>query len=129
MTLATPILFVPPPPPGFLLAAPQEARHLFSSLECWLSSAAALPLPPHLVEQPQPIQGRQVQPLLLQAHLQQRDTGDVGPALKGLPASSGSLFTHRRTLNTIFGPIHIDRMGYSHPGQVAHRWASPLRRT
>jgi hypothetical protein len=53
--------------------------------------------------------------------VQQRGTGDVGPALQVLPASSSSLFTHRRlqrrTLNTIFGPIHIDRIGYSHPGQ------------
>ena len=58
-----------------------------------------------------------MQRLLLQAHVPQRGTGDVGPALKVLPASSGSLFTHRRTLNTIFGPVHIDRIGYSHPGQ------------
>ena len=121
MTLTTPILFVPAPPPGFVVAAQQEARDLFSSLECWLSSALALTLPLHLVEQQQQIQDRQVQRLLLQAHVPQRGTGDVGPALKVLPASSGSLFTHRRlqrrTLNTIFGPVHIDRIGYSHPGQ------------
>jgi hypothetical protein len=104
-----------------VVAAQQEARDLFSSLECWLSSAPALTLPLHLVERQQQIKGRQVQRLLLQAHVQQRGTGDVGPALQVLPASSSSLFTHRRlqrrTLNTIFGPIHIDRIGYSHPGQ------------
>jgi hypothetical protein len=115
------IFFVPPPPPGMVVAAQQEARDLFSSLECWLSSAPALTLPLHLVERQQQIKGRQVQRLLLQAHVQQRGTGDVGPALQVLPASSSSLFTHRRlqrrTLNTIFGPIHIDRIGYSHPGQ------------
>src|SRR5712692_7673454 len=60
-TLATPILFVPPPPPGIVVAAQQEARDLFSSLECWLSSAPALTLPLHLVEQQQQIKGRQVQ--------------------------------------------------------------------
>src|SRR3970282_979842 len=119
MTLATPILFVPPPPPGIVLAAQQKARDLFSSLECLLSSAPALTLPLHLVEQEQRIKGRQVQRLLLQAHVQQRGTGDVGPALKVLQASSlSSLFTHRRlqrrTLKTIFGPIDIDRIGYSH---------------
>ena len=121
MTLDTPILFVPPPPPGIVVAAQQEARDLFSSLECWLSSTPALTLPLHLVEQQQQIKGRQVQRLLLQAHVQQRGTGDVGPALKVLQASSCSLFTHRRlqrrTLNTIFGPINIDRIGYSHPGR------------
>src|SRR5215471_8847446 len=121
MTRATSILFVPPPPPGIVVSAQQQARDLFSSLECWLSSAPALTLPLHLVEQQQQIKDRQVQRLLLQAHVQQRGTGDVGPALQVLPASSGSRFTHRRlqrrTLNTIFGPIHIDRIGYSHPGQ------------
>jgi hypothetical protein len=95
-----------------VVAAQQEARDLFSSLECWLSSAPALTLPLHLVERQQQIKGRQVQRLLLQAHVQQRGTGDVGPALQVLPAWSSSLFTHRRlqrrTLNTIFGPIHID---------------------
>jgi len=108
MTLATPILFVTHPPPGIVVAAQQEARDLFSSLECWLSSAPALTLPLHLVEQQQQIKGRQVQRLLLQAHVQQRGTGDVGQALKVLPASSCSLFTHRRlqrrTLNTILAP-------------------------
>src|SRR5439155_1096039 len=33
MTLATPILFVPPPPPGIEVAAQQEARDLFSSMQ------------------------------------------------------------------------------------------------
>jgi hypothetical protein len=121
MTFADPVLFVPAPPPNIVVAAQQEARDLFSSLECWLSSAAALTLPLHLVEQQQQIKGRQVQRLLLQAHVQQRGTGDVGPALQMLQASPCSLFTHRRlqhrTLKTIFGPIHIDRIGYSHPGQ------------
>jgi hypothetical protein len=104
-----------------VVAAQQKARDLFSSLECWLSSAPALTLPLHRVEQEQRIKGRQVQRLLLQAHVQQRGTGDLGPALKVLQASSCSLFTHRRlqrrTLKTIFGPIHIDRIGYSHLGQ------------
>jgi hypothetical protein len=104
-----------------VVAAQQKARDLFSSLECWLSSAPALTLPLHRVEQEQRIKGRQVQRLLLQAHVQQRGTGDVGPALKVLQASSCSLFTHRRlqrrTLKTIFGPIDIDRIGYSHLGQ------------
>ena len=120
MASATPILFVPPPPPATVVAAQQKARDLFSSLACRLPSAPALTLPLHLVEQEQ-IQGRQLQRLLLQAHVQQRGTGDVGPALKVLQASSCSLFTHRRlqrrTLKTIFGPIDIDRIGYSHRGQ------------
>jgi hypothetical protein len=38
-----------------VVSAQQEARDLFSSLECWLSSAPALTLPLHLVEQQQQI--------------------------------------------------------------------------
>src|SRR5258708_12240379 len=96
MTLATPILCVPPPPPDIVVAAQQEARDLFSSLECWLSPAPALTLPLHLIERQQQIQGRQVQRLLLQAHVRQRGTGDVGPALRVLQAPSFPLFTHPR---------------------------------
>jgi hypothetical protein len=94
MALTTPIRFAPPPLPDFVVAA-QTARDLFSSLECWLSSAPALTLPLHLIEQEQHVKGRQVQRLLLQAHVQQRGTGHVGPALQVLQPS-GSLFTHRR---------------------------------
>lgn len=121
MAPAAPILFAQSAPPGIVLAAQQKARDLFSSLECWLSSAPALVLPLHLIEHPQEIKGREVQRLLLQAHILQRGIGDVGPALQVLEASSCSLFTHRRlqrrTLKTIFGPIDIDRIGYSHLGQ------------
>ena len=98
----------------------QQARHLFSSLECWLSSAPALELPLHLVERQQEHRGREVQRLLLQAHVQQRGAGDAGPALRVIQPTSSSLYTHRRlqrrTLKTIFGPIAIDRMAYSRDG-------------
>ena len=54
----------------------------FAQMEEWLEgSLASLPR----VEQQQRIKGRQVQRLLLQAHIQQRGTGDVGPALQGAP--------------------------------------------
>jgi hypothetical protein len=115
MNNATPLLPLKPPVP-----AAQQARHLFSSLECWLASAATLRLPLHVVEQQQEHRGRQVQRLLLQAHVQQRGAGDAGPALRVGEPGSDRLYTHRRrqrrTLKTIFGPIHIDRIGYSRPG-------------
>lgn len=115
MTDATPFLPLPPSSP-----ATQQARHLFSSLECWLASAPTLQLPLHLVEQQQEHRGRQVQQLLLEAHVQQRGTGDAGPALRVFQGASCCLYTHRRlqrrTLKTIFGPIDIDRIGYSRLG-------------
>ena len=115
MNDATPSLPFPPPSPAI-----QQARHLFSSLECWLASASALQLPLHLVEQQQEQRSRPVQRLLLQAHVEQRGGGDAGPALHVFQEGSCRLYTHRRlqrrTLKTIFGPIDIHRFGYSRPG-------------
>jgi hypothetical protein len=96
------------------------ARLQFCSLEQWLSSAPTLQLPLHLVEQQQEHKGRELQRLLLQAHVQLRGTGDAGPALRVFEGSSFSIYTHRRmqrrTVKTIFGSIDIDRTAYSRDG-------------
>ena len=122
MTAATPSLAAPLlrlRPPGCPQAT-RQAQHLFSSLECWLSSAPTLQLPLHLVEQEQERRGRELQRLLLQAHVRQRGAGDLGPALRVVENSSSCLYTHRRlqrrTVKTLFGPIDIDRIGYSRDG-------------
>jgi hypothetical protein len=49
----------------------------FSLLESWLASSSALQLPLHQIESQQRARGREVQRLLLQAHLQHRSNGDV----------------------------------------------------
>src|SRR5450755_1194858 len=54
----------------------------FALLEAWLSSTRALQLPLHEIESQQQTKGREVQRLLLQAHLQHRGNGDVWPALQ-----------------------------------------------
>jgi hypothetical protein len=96
-------------------------------LEQWLASASAGQLPLHLVEQQQDPMGREVQRLLLQAHVRLRGQGDVGPALFVVKGEAPILFPHRRlqsrTLKTVFGPIDIDRMGYSSRG---HESIHPL---
>jgi len=98
----------------------QRARHQFSDLEAWLSSTPTLQLPLHDVEREQEFRNREVQRLLLQAHVQQRGNGDAGPALHVIEGTSSRLYTHRRlqrrTLKTIFGTIHIDRVGYHREG-------------
>ena len=113
----TPLPIAPPSPPTTIAALLRAARDRFHALERWLFSQPVLALALHQIEQPQEIQGRNVQQALLQAHIQQRGTGDVGPALHVFQACA--VFTHRRlqrrTLKTIFGPIDIDRMGYCHP--------------
>jgi len=105
-------------PPAAVSSSPAALE--FALLEAWLASSPALQLPLHQIESRQQTKGREVQRLLLQAHLHQRGPGDVGPALR-LPQPSGDLlYTHRRlstrSLKTIFGTVKIVRMGYSRPG-------------
>jgi hypothetical protein len=92
----------------------------FALLEAWLSSSRTLQLPLHQIESQQQTKGREVQRLLLQAHLQRRGDGDVGPALRVPQAAGEVVYTHRRLstrcLKTIFGPVEIHRMGYSRDG-------------
>jgi hypothetical protein len=91
----------------------------FSLLESWLASSSALPLPLHQLESQQQAKGREIQRLLLQAHLQHRGNGDVGPALQ-LPQADGAVrYSHRRlstrSLTTVFGTVELVRRGYSRP--------------
>src|SRR5262249_50391243 len=96
------------------------AAREFALLEAWLASHCTLQLPLHQIEAQQQTKGREVQRLLLQAHLQLRGDGDVGPALRVPHAAGEVLYTHRRlgarSLETIFGPVEIHRMGYSCDG-------------
>jgi hypothetical protein len=92
----------------------------FALLQSWLASSGALQLPLHQIESQQQAKGREVQRLLLQAHLQQRGDGDVGPALY-LQQQDGKLaYSHRRlgarSLTTVFGTVELIRMGYSRAG-------------
>jgi hypothetical protein len=92
----------------------------FSLLESWLASSGALQLPLHQIESQQQARGREVQRLLLQAHLQHRGNGDVGPALRLELPDGELLYSHRRlsdrSLTTVFGTVELVRMGYSRPG-------------
>src|SRR5438093_2215424 len=104
-------------------SAPSDATPAaieFALLQSWLASSSALQLPLHQIESQQQAKGREVQRLLLQAHLQHRGNGDVGPALC-LPQQHGTaLYSHRRlgtrSLTTVFGTVELVRMGYSRPG-------------
>jgi len=91
----------------------------FSLLESWLASSSALQLPLHQIEFQQQAKGREVQRLLLQAHLQHRGYGDIGPALQLGQADGAVLYSHRRlstrSLTTVFGTVELVRMGYSRP--------------
>lgn len=92
----------------------------FALLQSWLASSSALKLPLHHIESLQQAKGREVQRLLLQAHLQHRGNGDVGPALCLTQQHGAVLYSHRRlgarSLTTVFGTVEVVRMGYSRPG-------------
>jgi hypothetical protein len=92
----------------------------FALLQSWLASGSALQLPLHEIECLQQVKGREVQRLLLQAHLQQRGNGDVGSALYLQQPNGEVAYSHRRLstrlLTTVFGTVELVRMGYSHPG-------------
>jgi hypothetical protein len=92
----------------------------FALLQSWLASGSALQLPLHEIECQQQARGREVQRLLLQAHLQQRGNGDVGPALRIQQKDGELLYSHRRigtrSLITVFGTVELVRLGYSRPG-------------
>jgi len=92
----------------------------FALLQSWLASSSTLQLPLHQIESQQQAKGREVQRLLLQAHLQQRGNGDVGPALRLHGPTSDLTYSHRRlgarSITTVFGTVELVRMGYSRPG-------------
>src|SRR5437667_4873341 len=102
------------------LSDPTPAALEFALLQSWLASTSALQLPLHQIESQQQDKGREVQRLLLQAHLQHRGDGDVGPALCLHRSSGDLLYSHRRlgarSLTTVFGTVELVRMGYSRLG-------------
>ena len=102
------------------MAPTTPAAREFALLEGWLASRRVLQLPLHEIESQQQTKGREVQRVLLQAHLQHRGDGDVGHALRVQKPTGEVFYTHRRlsirSLKTIFGPVEIVRMGYSRAG-------------
>ena len=109
-----------------------RARAAQREAETWLFSEEARALPLDAVERGQELRGREVQRLLLQAHIEARGKGDVGPAVvvAGVAGGPGRLHAHRREhvrhVETVFGGVAVSRMGY-----VAERAASvhPLDET
>jgi hypothetical protein len=116
----TPLLAPPAPSPSAWL---QPAHQQLSALECWLAAPATRQLPLHQVEAQQEQLGRELQRRLLQAHIQQRGQGDLGPALRVSVQNQSLLYSHRRLhtrqIRTIFGLIPITRLGYSRPGAAS----------
>jgi hypothetical protein len=116
-----------------------QARFAFRQLETWLTSDEATTASEAQVEEQLEQRGRELLRLLLQAHLRQRGTGQIGPALRvfsppatadgSADASSephradgvrhGEKRLHERTLHTIHGEVTVQRIGYAASGQVS----------
>jgi hypothetical protein len=112
-----------------------SARFAFRQLETWLTADEANGASETQVEDQLQRRGRELLRLLLQAHLRQRGTGDVGPALQAysppLPATPddaggqasgirhGEKRPHYRTLRTVFGEVRIGRTAYVAAGRLS----------
>jgi hypothetical protein len=113
------------------------ARFAFRQLETWLTSADTATVSEALVEEQLELRGRDVLRLLLQAHLRQRGTGDVGPALHVFSPSAsadtptdagaapptsvrhGEKRLHPLNLHTILGEVTVERTAYVAAGQTS----------
>ncbi len=100
-----------------------RARETFESLIDWLFSCEVLLLPLHEVEVEQEERARELSRRLLQAHLQARGVGDVGPALVVNGQKRQAVHTHRRDASkkhkSIFGEVTVHRLAYAQPGETS----------
>lgn len=99
-----------------------RARRQQAELENWLFSREVMSMTLDEVQVEQERRTREISRQLLQAHIQARGKGDVGPALEvafegGLPTKT---FSHRRARSreavTVFGMVDVTRQGYGSRG-------------
>lgn len=104
----------------------EQARAAFLDLERWIVAPAALGSTFDEVEREQEKRGREVQRLLLQAHMERRGAGDVGPAVEVTLLEGGrkrrrrhgQRRRHTRRVLSIFGAIAVARIAY-HAAEAA----------
>jgi len=102
------------------------ARRQFTSLEQWLYSKEAGCMDLTGVEQGEELRGRELLRLLLQAHVDMRGDGYVGPSIEvfenGSPENC-AVYSHKRIQErkvvTLFGEIRARRVGYGIRGGMS----------
>jgi hypothetical protein len=95
-----------------------EARMEFEDLIEQLLSPVAAELTHSQAEDLIEGQGREVLRQLLQGWLESRGVGDVGPALAGQDGVQRTQRRlHSRALESLFGTVQVERLGYGAPGQ------------
>ena len=113
-----------------------RSHFAYRQLETWLTSVEASGLSEDQIEDQIQERGREMLRLLLQAHLDERGTGDVGPALQvySPPTTDatpnvaesqphrvrhGEKRQHPCTLRTVFGKVEVARTAYAASGQLS----------
>ena len=95
-----------------------EARMEFEDLIAQLLSPTAAGLTHSQAEDLIEEQGREVLRQLLQGWLESRGPGDIGPALAGQDGVRRTQRRlHSRALESLFGTVQVERLGYGAPGQ------------
>jgi hypothetical protein len=106
---------------------PASGLEAFWDLERYLGTAAKARVGLDTIERESERRGRELVRLALQAHLDARGDGDVGPALMiddpSGPVRLGCRRHHTRHLLTVFGEVSVTRLGYGTPG---HQSIHPL---
>lgn len=99
------------------------ARVEYEKLVGWLMSQEAAGLPLDQVEVVQEEKARELNRLLLQAHVRSRGVGDVGRAIEVVQEDGKSELQRRKSktvgtgYGSIFGKIRVDRLPYEARGQ------------
>lgn len=106
--------------------ARELARLEFDSLERWLYSEQTRLICLRSVELGEEIRGRELLRLLLQAQVECRGNGDVGPTIQVFGRGNSDEVVeyahrrmHARPVVTIFGKIYVRRVGYGMNGEVS----------
>ncbi len=102
---------------------PVTGLEAFWDLERYLGTAAKAKVGLDVVERESERRGRELVRLALQAHLDTRGDGDIGPALvidgEEGPVRLGYRRQHTRRLLTVFGEVSVTRLGYGAPGHAS----------
>jgi Uncharacterised protein family (UPF0236) len=113
-----------------------RSHFAFRQLQTWLTSDEAASLSEDQIEDQLQERGREMLRLLLQAHIHERGSGDVGPALQvyspptpdATPNDAedqspsirhGEKRHHDRTLRTVFGKVEVARTAYAAAGRLS----------
>ena len=94
-----------------------SADALFADAKTYLSSREALQMSESDLERELHRRGQELVRKLLQGHLDQRSPGEAAGPVEGADGVERSeRRVHDRRLETIFGTVEVERVGYAHPG-------------